>query len=89
MTKKELNSYSNRELYEIKKHYNNGELYEFLLENVFGINYEDMTLDLSSVSYVDLYKEKLYCSTYSYKISRTIPSEICKYLRDILMENIS
>ena len=86
VNKKELNKYADRELYEIKKCYKKGELYEYLSNNVHGINYEKMELDLSSYSYADLYKEKIYVNSFSKRVSRTIPSEICLELREILSE---
>ena len=86
VNKKELNKYADMELHEIKKYYKKGELYEYLSNNVYGVNYERMELNLSSYSCADLYKEKIYVDSFSKKVSRTIPSEICQELREILSE---
>ncbi len=87
MNKLQLKELIKAELHDIKKHYKNGTLYEYFSENVYGIDYEVMTLDLSSYSYADLYKEKIYAHTFGGdKLSIAIPSEICQEIIFILKE---
>jgi hypothetical protein len=86
MNQTELNKFANRELYDIKKYYKKGEIFGYLENCVHGINYEEMTLDLSSYSYADLYREKIFVSSFSKTVTRTIPTEICLYIREILQE---
>ncbi|WP_428737655.1 hypothetical protein [Sulfurimonas sp.] len=86
MNKIELNKFANRELYKLKKHYNNETVIDYLQNNVYGIDFENMTLDLSSYSYADLYKEKIIVSSFSKRVTRTIPTEICTYFRSLLTD---